>query len=178
MRIEYRRTFSQFVDNYLATYYAAGVQTLRRMAGGPFLIFVGVIVINFAIQGEMITLFRVLLWGIGLAISIYGLAYGLRPMINIFLVWLRKDKFLGEEGALVTLEIQSEEELIIVGDPDGEFEIHFDAISTIQHRADSAWILTTTDNMISIPREGLLTGNLDEFISTIERILDEKEQQH
>ena len=178
MQIKYHRTFSQFVDNYLASYFSAGVQTFRRIAGGPIIIAVGVSLINFGRRPSTLVFFSILLWLIGLPLALYGLAYTLRPVFNIFLVWLRREEFLGQDDAVITLMLDEKKEIFTVHDSEGELTITFEDIQSIQHRSDSAWILTKSDHMISIPRDNLLSANQDEFIETIERILDENEQKH
>ena len=72
MQIKYRRTFSQFIDNYLASYYSAGVQTFRRIVGGPLTIAVGVSLINFGRRPNSLGFVSALLWIIGLVFLSQG----------------------------------------------------------------------------------------------------------
>lgn len=175
MRIEYRRTFSQFVDNYLSKYYSTGTNTFYHLAGGPSLILVGILTVNYT-RGISIPFFRGLFWLAGFSAAAYGILYTLLPLINIFLVWLRREDFLGPEGALISLELDTEDQIIKITDPEGNMELAFTEILRIQHRSDSAWIVTKSDQVISIPRENLLSGDHDAFISALEKILEENEQ--
>jgi len=178
MEIAYRRRFSQFVDNYLASYYSAGVQTFQRIAGGPLLVFFGSLAIIFARQDGPGVALRVVLWLLALVLIGYGAAWMLRPFVNIGLVWLRRAEFLGPEGALVRLRLNTEADRIEVQEPDGDFAVPLKDILAIQHRAESAWIVTRSDHMLFVPRRHLVSGDQDAFIAAIERILDEKEQKH
>ena len=176
MEIAYRRTFSQFVDNYLASYYSAGVQTFQRIAGGPALVFFGILAIIFA--RPVAGFWGVVLWLLALGLIGYGAAWTLRPFLSIGLVWLRRDEFLGAEGAVVRMRVNVDADTLEVEEPDGAFAVPLTDILAIQHRAESAWILTQSDHMLFVPRHGLLSGDQDAFIAEIERILDAKEQKH
>ena len=177
MQISYNRTFNQFIDTYLAVYYSGSLRLLRRVLGGPFLIFIALVWIRFSrnIDGNFL---RGFFASLGVLILLYGIYYFLMPLINILLVWLRQDEILGEAGAEITLTLVSEEEKIMVTEPAGSFEISFDDILYIQHRSDSAWIMTQRDQIIYIPRQNLNSGDHDKFINTIEKLLDDKEQKH
>jgi hypothetical protein len=46
----------------------------------------------------------------------------------------------------------------------------------MQHRGDSTWILTENDTLIYVPREGLLSGDHDEFVQAIEEKITPEEK--
>lgn len=166
MKLTYRRTFSQFADSYLATHYSAGVQTLRRMALGPLLMVAGALVL-FAGR-PLFWLWRGLLILVGLAVLLYGLFLTLRPFIDLALVYLRRDEFLGPEGQPVTLELAGEGlRLTEAGAP---LDIPYADIQSVQHRAGGAWLITKSQHLISIPAE-LTEGDLDAFLAALDRIL-------
>jgi hypothetical protein len=177
MKLSYKRTFSQFVENYIASYYSAGIRIFQRLAGGPILIFFGILILT-STHRIQIGFFRVLAWLIGFVIVLYGTFYFLRPAIQLFLVWLRRDQFLGEEGEEIILELDSDQQLITINDPEGQSQLPLTDIRSIQHRADSTWILTTQDQMIYVPRKDLTSGDHDSFIQTITDILDKNEQKY
>lgn len=177
MKLSYRRTFSQFIDTYIFTYYSAGIGVLARLIGGPLMVVFGIVLIGFTrrIQSHV---FSLLLWLIGLPAILFGLYYFLRPFINLALVWLRREEFLGAEGALVTFELVADQNLLHVSEPTGDFSLGLEHILYIQHRADSAWIITDQDQFLLLPRHNLVEGDQDEFISAVEQILDAREQKH
>ncbi len=177
MRLSYRRSFSQFIDTYIFTYYSAGIGVIARLLGGPLLVVFGIVLIGFTrrIQSPFyVTLF----WILGVPSILFGLFYFLRPFINLALVWLRREDFLGPEGALVTFELQPEANQLQVSEPTGDFSLSLDHILYIQHRADSAWIITDQDQFLLLPRQNLVEGDQDLFIAAIENILDAREQKH
>lgn len=175
MRIEYRRTFSLFVDDYISKYYSTGARTFSHLAGGPTLIFFGIIggLLARRISSDGVREFSIVAAG---AAIIYGAYYIVRPLLNIFLVWLRKDEFLGPEGALVSLELDPGKQTIQIVDQGETMHLNLVDILRIQHRSASAWILTKTNQVISIPRHDLIAGDLDDFIKAVETILEENEQ--
>jgi hypothetical protein len=177
MKLSYKRTFSQFVDNYLASYYSAGIRIFQRLAGGPILIFFGILISSFARRIES-GFFRAAVWITGLAALLYGAFYLLRPAIQLFLVWLRRDQFLGEEGGEIVLEVDPAEQLLTITDPEGQHQLPFKEIRSIQFRSNSSWILTIQDQLIYIPRGDLTSGDHDAFIQTITDILDKNEQKY
>ena len=175
VELSYRRTFAQFVDSYVFTYYSAGVHVFRRLMGGPFLIFAGIVTLGYTRKIEGL-FWASVLWALGVALTVYGLYYFLRPLLHIGLVWLRREEFLGEEGAVISLRLDTEKEVLYMGDQEGEVAFPLTEIRSIQHRADSAWILTQQDQMILVPRENLLSGDSDAFIGAIVEILERNEQ--
>ncbi len=174
MRLSYRRTFSQFADSYLATYYSSGVQTIRRRAAGPFYALIGGLLIVFGNNPAMSLLFRVLLYVAGVALVLYGLGYTLLPFFNLFLVWLRREEFLGPEGTPISLEIKAGQ--LIVREGKNSTKIPIKQIKTVQQRSDSSWLLTESDQLIAIPRHGLLSGDHDKFIEAVESALSPKKK--
>lgn len=165
------------MDTYIFTYYSAGIGVVARLIGGPLMIVGGIVIISFT-RNLQSGFFSVLLWLIGLPGILFGLYYFLRPFINLALVWLRRDQFLGPEGALVTFELLADQNTLKVSEPAGDFTLSLDNILYIQHRADSAWIITDQDQFLLIPRSNLVEGDQDKFISAIEHILDSREQKH
>ncbi|KAA3648325.1 MAG: hypothetical protein DWQ07_04850 [Chloroflexi bacterium] len=175
MRIQYRRTFSQFIDTYLSTYY--GQNALVRILGGPTLIVAGGIMLVFSGREEYGWLLRGALILVGGIILVRGLMIMLRPLLNVFLVWLRRDEFLGEENAKTTIELH--EDRVTVSDADGDIEMPLENILTVSHRTDGAWIVTNSDNIIYVPREDLLEGDHDKFVEALEiAITPDEEEEH
>lgn len=178
MRIEYRRTFQQFTDNYIASYYSAGVRPFTRLLGGPALIFLGIAAVILLRRPTTPLFIEILIWFAGGLLALYGLSYTLRPVINIGLVWLRRDEFLSEKNIPIAIELDSENETLLVYDPEGQLKIPLTGIRSIQHRSESTWILTHSDHLIFIPRHDLLAGDHDAFIAALEAILDANEQKY
>jgi len=166
MQIEYRRTFTQFIDNYLATYYGGGVQTLKRLLGGPAIIVAGSYAVILAATPTMWPFFRVTLNLLGWLLIFYGTVYTLRPAFNLFLVWLRRAEFIGEDGTIIRFELLPES--LSVHEGDSQFEVPLDRILAVQRRANSAWILTKPDNILYIPSEDLLSGDFEAFIEALD----------
>jgi len=177
MKISYQRTFSQFIDTYLARYYSGAFETLQRLLGGPFLIVLGIIALGYT-RRMAPGLGFILVWILGFALVFYGIFYALRPAIQIGLVYLRRRQFLGEEGARVTLTLNAEAQTLHMDSPEGQLEIPLNQIRNIQHRQDSTWIITTQDLLLTVPRQGLLEGEHDPFFATVEAILDENGQKY
>lgn len=177
MKISYQRTFSQFVDTYIARYYSGAFETLQRLLGGPFLIVLGVIAFGTTRRLSLGIGFT-LVWMLGFALVFYGIFYTLRPAIQIGLVYLRRGQFLGEEGARVTLSLDAEAQILLMDSPEGHMDIPLKQIRNIQHRQDSTWIITTQDLLLTVPRQDLLEGEHDPFFAAVEAILDENEQKY
>ena len=169
IKIKYQPTFSHFIDNYLTSYYSAGVQTFRRIAGGPLLIWIGSSILFSSSQISFYKYF-------GFIVTLYGLIYAIKPILQICLVWLRKDKFLDQNP--VSLELDKEHQTIIIEDQKGKFTLPLSEINSIQHRSQNTWLLTTSDQMISIPRHNLLEGTHNTFIEAVEKILDDNEKKY
>jgi hypothetical protein len=169
-KIAYRRTFAQFADTYLTTYYAAGFRIIVRSAGGPFLMFLGAVFYIFSRNPNLPWLARIPLFIIGVGMFAYGLYFALRPFIDLALVYLRRDEFLGAEGQTIEIEIRAE--ALYASLPEGDFEIPFSNILTVQHRSDSAWIITRTDQILQVPREDLLEGDHDAFVERLYQIVN------
>ena len=176
MRVSYRPSYAQFVDNYLATYYSGGVGTLRRVAGGPMAIVAGALIIIASISWLAPGFFRSLLVVAASFLILGGLFYAARPLINILLVGLRREKFFGEETGPTIIELH--EDRLQITENKEVLELPIEQIKSIQHRADSTWILTSGDYLISVPRSGLLEGDHDKFVSALEALLapDEEEE--
>jgi hypothetical protein len=176
MQLSYRPTFAQFADNYLATYYSGGVKTLQRIAGGPALMLAGTLAIVFAFDRLHSWLLRAPAIVAGAAIALYGLSYTLGPLFNVFLVWLRRDQLFENEQALTTLELEGE--TLRINQSGEEVTMPLNKIKSMQHRGDSTWILTENDTLIYVPREGLISGDHDEFVQAIEEKIapEEKEE--
>jgi len=175
MKISYRPTFTQFSDNYLATYYSGGVKTMQRVAGGPALMLLGVLLIIFVFDRTNSWLLRAPVILAGLAIAFYGLSYALGPIFNVFLVSLRKKQLFDSKKALTTLELQAE---VLQIDESGErVKLPWSQIKSVQHRKDSTWILTQGDTLIYVPREGLLFGDHDKFVQALEEKISPKEEE-
>lgn len=177
MRIEYRRTFSHFVDNYLATYFGTPGKTMLRLTGGPLFIVAGAFLIiytNNAGFGEGLKFFLNLT---SLVTILFGIYYTLRPALNILLVWLRREQFLGPAEAVIALELRDESLRVYEGAQ--HFELPFDQIFTVQRRTHSAWIITESDNLVYFPFEDLLSGDADAFLEALDAAIspDEEEEE-
>ena len=175
MRVEYRRTFSQFVDNYLSGYYSQSGKQLVRLLGGPFQIFLGAILLILGRNPETLAFLRVLLYLAGAYLIVRGAALMLRPWFEIFLVWLRRDEFLGAEGTLITIEL-FDDKLRVSEDKD-TFDVPLENVLHVQRRAASTWIVTQPDNLLFIPNDSLLSGDHDAFVDALEELLAEDEEE-
>lgn len=175
MKLSYRPTFDQFTDNYLSTYYSGGVRTLQRVAGGPAIIILGALALVLISERVLIGWLRVLLTMVALATVLYGLSYTLRPLFNVFLVWLRRGQLFEGKKALTTLELKGN---FLHVDQSGEkVKLPMPQIQSIQHRSMSTWILTHSDVLIYIPHKGLLSGNHDKFMAALrEKLAPEDEE--
>jgi len=169
MKISYRPTFDQFADNYLSTYYSGGVRTLQRAAGGPAMIVLGAIAIILIGDRVQSGWLQVLLTFVALATVLYGLSYTVRPLFNVFLVWLRRKQLFEGKKAITSIELKGE--LLAVDQSGEKVKLPLAQIQSVQHRSVSTWILTHSDILIYIPREGLLTGDHDKFIAALEKKL-------
>lgn len=169
MRIAYRPTFSQFVDSYLATHFSGGVQTARRLAGGPLILLLGALTMVAANAWLSTSWLRLALTLLGGLFALYGLLLTLLPIINIFLVWLRRDQVLGGEEALTVLKLTRDQ--LLVTENGEQVELPLRRIKSIQHRSQGTWILTEGDFLISIPRHGLLEGEHDAFVYALEQAM-------
>lgn len=176
MRIAFQRTFNQFSENYLATFYSGGVRSLSRFMGGPSLIVIGAIfIINSNRQIES-SLLKIIITIVSVSLIIFGLWQTLQPLINLFLVWLRRDVLFSAENAYVELEIIGD--ILFVKEGQEKLELPIEKIKSIQLRSESSWILTEGDYLISIPREGIDKGDHEKFITALEelRFQDEEEE--
>lgn len=169
MKLSYRPTFDQFADNYLSTYYSGGVRTLQRAAGGPVMILLGAVAIILIGERMESAWLRVPLTLVAIATVLYGLSYTLRPLFNVFLVWLRRKELFHEKKAMTTLELKGNS--LLVNQNGEKVNMPLTQIQSVQHRSVSTWILTHSDILIYIPRDGLLTGNHDKFVAALEKKL-------
>lgn len=178
MEIVYKQSFAHFVDNYLATYFSSGVKTFQRTGGGPVLMLVALIINLRARNPETWMFFQIIFWILSIYLFFKGLSLTIKPVIDIFLVWLRKDSIL-EDNLPLKIELDSENEQIHVSNPEKEpLQLPLSEIRSIQHRSTSSWILTNSDLLIFIPRTGLISGDHDEFMQAVESILDKNEQKY
>ncbi|MEX1247211.1 MAG: hypothetical protein WEA61_01910 [Anaerolineales bacterium] len=175
MRVSYRPTFDQFADNYLATYYSGGVRVLQRAAGGPLLIMLGALSMVWVNTWVNFWLLRFPLLMVGLVVALYGLSLTLRPLFNLFLVWLRRRELFEGENAFTAIELKGE--FLDVSQGKENLKLPLSQIQSVQHRSTNTWILTHSDSMIYVPREGLLSGSHDEFVGALEDKLMPKEEQ-
>ncbi|MBW8012878.1 MAG: hypothetical protein FVQ83_16800 [Chloroflexi bacterium] len=175
MRVEYRRTFSQFIDTYLGTYFGTAGQTVWRILGGPFWIIVGVLLFILAGSPGTWLFFKFIIYSLSVLIALYGAAYIARPAVNLLLVWLRREEFLGAEGALIALELH--EDCLRVFEGDNSFDVPLEEIATIQQRADSAWIITQTENLIYVPGKDAISGDPDAFLAALDEAIAEEDEE-
>jgi hypothetical protein len=178
MEIVYKQSFAQFVDSYLATYYSSGIKTFSRTAGGPLQVFIAILLIINARNPNTWRFFQIVFWLLSAYLLLKGVLQTIQPAIDVFLVWLRKDTII-EENLPIHLKLDVEKEHIAVtnGDKDPLNFLLAD-IKSIQHRKTSAWILSTTDFLLYIPRTGLISGNHDAFIQAVEAVLIKNEQKY
>jgi hypothetical protein len=174
MRLSYRRTFSQFADSHLASHYAIGRDTLRRIALGPLAMLAGALIFFIGRRPALFWLLRGLFVLLGLAVLLYGLFLALRPFIDLALVYLRREDFLGPEGQPVSLELLPE--ALRVTDGDTQADIPFKDILAVKYRAAGAWIITKSDYLIAIPAD-LTEGDADAFLAALDAILNPPEEQ-
>jgi hypothetical protein len=174
MRVSYRPSYAQFAENYLATHYSGGVGTLQRIAGGPSTILAGAL-LAFALAPRIASgFFRGLFILIGILLILAGLFYTFQPLINLFLVRLRREQLFGENVGATIIELSDQS--LIVTEGEETLKLPIDQIKSIQHRAESTWLLTHGDYLIFVPREGLLEGDHDSFITELEKLLEPDEE--
>lgn len=175
MRVSYRPNYSQFVENYLATYYSSGVGTFRRLAGGPAAILAGALLLILATSRISPGFFRIVLVIIGTLIILAGIYYALQPLINIFLVRLRREQLFGDETGPTIIELKGKH--LHITENQEKLKLPIIQIKSIQHRAESTWILTEGDYLVFVPRSGLIDGDHDSFINSLETILEPDEEE-
>jgi hypothetical protein len=175
MKISFQRTFAQFSENYLATHYGGGISSLSRLAGGPMLIVSGVLISVLANANLQSTFFRTLFVIIAILLIAFGFVRTLLPLFNLFLVWLRRDSLFSKEKGFVEMELTKE--FLNVSEGPEKIKLKFDQIKSIQHLTESTWILTEGDYLISIPRDGLTSGNHEKFVAALEEILLVEEEE-
>ncbi len=173
MKLSYQPTYDQFADNYLSTYYSGGVRTLQRAAGGPFLIVIGALL---AIWASRNISFWLLSWPViigGLYVAFRGLSLTLRPLFNLLLVWLRRHEQFESPEATTTLELRGD--ALMVEQNKDKIKVPLEEILSVLHRSTNTWIVTKSDNLIYIPRTGLISGDHDEFVQALETKLAPEE---
>jgi len=175
MRVSYLPTYSQFVENYIATHYSSGVGTFRRLAGGPSAILAGALLTIIAFSRLSPGFFRVVFIIVGSLTIVAGIYFSLRPLINIFLVRLRREELFGSDIGPTIIELKDVH--LRITENQEILELPIDQIKSIQHRAESTWILTQGDYLLFVPREGLIEGDHDSFISSLEKALEPDEEE-
>ena len=170
MKVEYKRTFAQFADNYITSYYSSGIQPIFRLLGGPILILIGVRVFGF-LSSEPNPFLVILIWIAGIFLMLFGGGLALQPFLQLFVIWIRREEHIGKDGEIVTIEFHPESGALTISESEGKLELHINDLKSIQYRADSTWLLTQSDNMIFIPRSGLTSGDHDLLIETIESMI-------
>lgn len=169
MNIKFQRSYAEFSENYLATHYSGGVNSLTRLIGGPLIMVAAAILftlLNPRIQNGFL---RALVLIIVVLIVLYGFFRTLSPLFNLFLVWLRRDTLFRGEQAQV--EIKLEGERLEVREGGESVSLNVEQLQSVQHRTESTWLITEGDALISIPREGILEGDQEAFIAAIEELL-------
>jgi hypothetical protein len=175
MKVSYRPTYEQFADNYLSTYYSGGVKTLQRVAGGPLVMFLGTLIPVLTFDRTEFWWLRVPALLLGAYIFWRGLSYTLGPLFNVLLVWLRREQLYGADAPATTLELRGKNLHV---DQNGEqVRVPVNHIQSIQHRSQSTWLLTFSDQMLYVPRYDLLSGDHDKFIAKLEELLTPKEDE-
>ena len=91
------------------------------------------------------------------------------PIFNIFLLWLRRDDLLGDPPSPTILDLKESHLDITQGQE--SLELPLKQIKSIQRRSQGAWLLTESDHLISVPRQGLLEGDYDAFMTTLEQAM-------
>lgn len=174
MKVTYKPTFQQFSDNYLATYYTGGVKTLQRIAGGPLVMFAAVMLPVLTFDRTAFWWLRVPALLLGIYIFWRGLSFTLGPLFNVFLVWLRREQLYGKKAQATSLELRGEKLYVEQNGEQVSFPVKH--IQSIQHRADSTWLLTYSDQMLYIPRFDLASGDHDKFVAKLEELLAPDEE--
>ena len=174
MKVSYRPTYDQFADNYLSTYYSGGVRVLQRAAGGPALTILGALGMVWVNGQVSFWLLRYPLLLLSLLAALYGLSYTLRPLFNLLLVWLRRKELFEGAAAITTLELKGD--ILHVNQGKEQVKLPLDQILTVQHRSAGTWILTASDNLVYLPREGLLSGQHDTFVKALEEKMAPKDE--
>ncbi|MCW5874113.1 MAG: hypothetical protein KIS88_05655 [Anaerolineales bacterium] len=174
MKVRYQPTFAQFADNYLATYYSGGVNTLRRAAGGPLVMFLGSLIIVVVFDRTASLWLRLPAVLLGLYVFWRGLAYTLGPLFNIALVYLRRERLFGSHLPPTSMSLRGK--TLHVEQGGEKVRLPVEHIQSVQYRGDSTWLLTLSDQMLYIPREGLESGDHDAFVARIEEILAPEEE--
>ena len=175
MRIAFQRTFNQFSEDYLATHYSGGVNTMSRLVGGPVIIFAGALIIIWANESVPSNVLRAIIYILAALLMLYGVFRTIQPLINVFLVWLRRDLIFSPENAAVSMQLVGETLAITEGAE--ELDLPLEQIKSSQHRTESTWILTQGDHLIAIPREGIVEGDHDEFVAALEELFYAEEEQ-
>lgn len=175
MKVSYRPTFDQFADNYLSTHYSGGVRLLQRTAGGPALIILGALSTVWVNARVAFWLLRIPLLLLGVLLAGYGLYLTLQPLLNLLLVWMRRRELFESQAAITTLELKGA--FLHVAQGKDQVKLPLEQIQTVQHRSTSTWILTRSDNLVYLPREGLLSGSHDKFVQALEKKLAPQEDE-
>ncbi len=174
MKVSYKPTFDQFADNYLSTFYSGGARVLQRAAGGPALIILGGLSMVWVNAHVSFAWLRYPLLLIGLALAVYGVSYTLRPLINLVFVWLRRAELFESKQAITSLELKGN--FLHVHQGQQNVKLPLEQIQSVQHRSENSWIITHSDNMIYLPRTGLLSGDHDKFMQALEKKIAPEEE--
>ncbi|MCW5876512.1 MAG: hypothetical protein KIS85_06480 [Anaerolineales bacterium] len=175
MKVVYIPNFDQFADNYLSTYYSSGVSTLKRAAGGPLMLLLGALGAIWVADRVEFWLLRYPLLLAGTALSLYGLYYTLRPLINLLLVWLRRAELFDNEAVKTTLELKGA--VLHISQGKDRVRLPLEQILSVLHRSSNTWIITQSDTLVYVPRQGLLSGDHDKFVDAlVEKLTPEDEE--
>ncbi len=136
---------------------------------------IGVIITVIANANLRSGFFRGLFGVIAILLIGFGFVRMLQPLFNLFLVWLRRDTLFSKENAFVEMELG--EDSLRVSEGSEEIDLKIDQIKSIQHRTESTWILTEGDYLISIPRDGILSGDHEKFVAAIDELLFEEDEE-
>jgi hypothetical protein len=175
MKIQFQRTYAEFSENYLATHYSGGVNSLTRLLGGPAIMVGSALLFVFLNPRIENAFFRGLILVLTIIAVLFGLFRTLAPLLNLFLVWLRRDSLFSNNQSQVEIELDREVLNITEGEESYELDVH--KILSIQHRTASTWLLTEGDVLISIPREGVTMGDHEALIAALEEILFQEEEE-
>lgn len=133
---------------------------------------IAIILIGERLQGAWL---RVPLMLVALATVLYGLSYTLRPLFNVFLVWLRRGQLFEGKKALTTLELKGD--FLHVNQSGERVRLPLGQIQSVQHRSVNTWILTQADVLIYVPRQGILSGDHDKFVAALNKKLAPEDEE-
>ena len=87
---------------------------------------------------------------------------------------LRREELFGSETGPTIIELKGKH--LHITENQENLKLPIQQIKSIQHRAESTWILTEGEYLIFIPRNSLIEGDHDSFIGSLETLLEPDEE--